>query len=113
MGLMQRGLRTYKGVFMVTIFEGAHISAACLSGDVVMSEMSDATWSRWIGYWSSIGIIVAGIALVSYASTDAEMAVRTPPSVLVSVHAISRVGSSTRSGNSGNSPSSVHTAVLS
>merc|ERR1719230_2440558 len=37
---MRKGLGEYKGVFMVTIFEGAHITAACLSGCVVMAEMS-------------------------------------------------------------------------
>jgi len=39
---MRKGLGEYKGVFMVTIFEGAHISAACLSGCVVMEEMAGA-----------------------------------------------------------------------
>merc|ERR1712110_150138 len=58
---------------MVTIFEGAHISAACLSGDIVMGEMSHASWWDWIFYWASVGLIIGGIALVCHASHDAEL----------------------------------------
>jgi len=66
--VMRKGLAEYKGVFMVTIFEGAHITAACLSGCVVMSELEGAPWWRFICYWCAVGVIVSGILLVNRAA---------------------------------------------
>jgi len=71
---MRKGLGEYKGVFMVTIFEGAHITAACLSGCVVMSEMSGAPWWRYLCYWASVGTIIAGMLFINTAAADAELA---------------------------------------
>jgi len=70
---MRKGLGEYKGVFMVTIFEGAHISAACLSGCVVMSEMSGAPWWRYVCYWSSVSLILAGMCFINTAAADAKI----------------------------------------
>merc|ERR1719387_1845091 len=70
---MRKGLGEYKGVFMVTIFEGAHISAACLSGCVVMSEMSGAVWWRYVSYWASVLLIVAGMLAINTAAADSKM----------------------------------------
>jgi hypothetical protein len=70
---MRKGLGEYKGVFMVTIFEGAHITAACLSGCVVMSEMGGAPWWRYVCYWASVGMIVAGMLSINAAAADAQM----------------------------------------
>lgn len=75
---MQRGLREYKGVFMVTIFEGSHIFTACLSGDVVLCEMAHAAWSQYVLYWLSVSLIVCGIVLMNWSSHDSEM----PSSIL-------------------------------
>mmetsp|Transcript_45938 Transcript_45938/g.139260 ORF Transcript_45938/g.139260 Transcript_45938/m.139260 type:complete len:334 (-) Transcript_45938:10-1011(-) len=65
---MRKGLAEYKGVFMVTIFEGAHITAACLSGCVVMSELKGCPWWRFCAYWSAVGLIVCGILIVNRAA---------------------------------------------
>jgi small basic protein len=70
---MQRGLVEYKGVYMVTVFEGAHIAAACLSGFVVMEEMSKATWAQLFTYWLGFAGIVAGILIMNASSGDAQM----------------------------------------
>jgi len=70
---MRKGLGEYKGVFMVTIFEGAHISAACLSGCVVMAEMSGAVWWRYICYWASVMIIIAGMLSINTAAAQSQM----------------------------------------
>mmetsp|Transcript_121774 Transcript_121774/g.315983 ORF Transcript_121774/g.315983 Transcript_121774/m.315983 type:complete len:417 (+) Transcript_121774:110-1360(+) len=70
---MRKGLGEYKGVFMVTIFEGAHISAACLSGCVVMEEMVGAKPWRYIMYWLSVGGIVAGMLVINKAAADAQI----------------------------------------
>mmetsp|Transcript_97457 Transcript_97457/g.281198 ORF Transcript_97457/g.281198 Transcript_97457/m.281198 type:complete len:384 (-) Transcript_97457:126-1277(-) len=71
--VMRRGLGEYKGVFMVTIFEGAHISAACLSGCVVMEEMRHAPWWQYILYWISIGVILSGMVLINTSATDSKL----------------------------------------
>lgn len=68
---MRKGLGEYKGVFMVTIFEGAHISAACLSGCVVMEEMVGAPVWQYIMYWLSVLAIVLGMLVINMAATDA------------------------------------------
>mmetsp|Transcript_32322 Transcript_32322/g.68856 ORF Transcript_32322/g.68856 Transcript_32322/m.68856 type:complete len:482 (+) Transcript_32322:68-1513(+) len=70
---MRRGLGEYKGVFMVTIFEGAHITAACLSGCVVMSEMAHAPWWQYCGYWASVLGLVAGMLLINTAAQESEI----------------------------------------
>eukprot|EP00933_Yihiella_yeosuensis_P019869 TRINITY_DN16025_c0_g2_i1.p1 TRINITY_DN16025_c0_g2~~TRINITY_DN16025_c0_g2_i1.p1 ORF type:complete len:406 (-),score=66.26 TRINITY_DN16025_c0_g2_i1:205-1326(-) len=70
---MRKGLGEYKGVFMVTIFEGAHISAACLSGCVVMEEMVGAPFWRYILYWCSVGCIVCGMLFINMAAAEAQI----------------------------------------
>merc|ERR1719410_2940064 len=70
---MRKGLGEYKGVFMVTIFEGAHISAGCLSGCVVMEEMAGAPWWRYFMYWSSVVLIIAGMLVINKKSADARI----------------------------------------
>mmetsp|Transcript_55098 Transcript_55098/g.159997 ORF Transcript_55098/g.159997 Transcript_55098/m.159997 type:complete len:166 (+) Transcript_55098:217-714(+) len=71
---MQKGLGEYKGVFMVTIFEGAHITTACLSGCVVLEEMGDSTWPMFLCYWAAVGLIIAGILLINTASAESKLA---------------------------------------
>jgi len=71
---MRRGLSEYKGVFMVTIFEGAHITAACLSGCVVMQELAHAPWWQYVLYWVSVLTIVAGMLVINTAAVDATLA---------------------------------------
>merc|ERR1719271_93677 len=70
---MRKGLGEYKGVFMVTIFEGAHISAACLSGCVVMEEMAGAPWWRYILYWMSVATIIVGLLVINLQAAEAQM----------------------------------------
>mmetsp|Transcript_22078 Transcript_22078/g.61872 ORF Transcript_22078/g.61872 Transcript_22078/m.61872 type:complete len:391 (+) Transcript_22078:65-1237(+) len=70
---MRKGLGEYKGVFMVTIFEGAHITAACLSGCVVMEEMAHAAWWQYSLYWVSVLVLVAGMLLINTAATDSQL----------------------------------------
>mmetsp|Transcript_36371 Transcript_36371/g.103486 ORF Transcript_36371/g.103486 Transcript_36371/m.103486 type:complete len:412 (+) Transcript_36371:119-1354(+) len=70
---MRKGLGEYKGVFMVTIFEGAHISAACLSGCVVMEEMVGAPFWQYIAYWGSVSCIVGGMLVINLAAAEAQI----------------------------------------
>jgi len=71
---MRKGLGEYKGIFMVTIFEGAHITAACLSGCVVMEEMAHAPWWQYVLYWMSVSMIVGGMVLMNTTSADSKLA---------------------------------------
>merc|ERR1719229_1242593 len=75
---MRKGLAEYKGVFMVTIFEGAHITAACLSGCVVMSEMANASWSQFVAYWLSVAVILSGMQLFQRSKASYEIESPTP-----------------------------------
>lgn len=72
--LMRKGLAEYKGVFMVTIFQGAHIAAACLSGCVVMEEMSGATWHSYLLYWFGVLLILGGLLTINTVAVDAQLA---------------------------------------
>lgn len=67
---MRHGLGEYKGVFMVTIFEGAHITAACLSGCVVMNEMAHAPWWRYCLYWLAVATLVSGMVVINTAAKE-------------------------------------------
>jgi len=70
---MRKGLGEYKGVFMVTIFEGAHISAACLSGCVVMEELAGYPWWQYILYWLSVLMIIGGMVVMNFAANSAQI----------------------------------------
>lgn len=70
---MRRGLGEYKGIYMVTIFEGAHITCACFSGCVVMEEMAGAPWWRYALYWSSVCLIVLGMLVINVAAADSQI----------------------------------------
>jgi len=70
---MREGLGEYKGVFMVTIFEGAHISAGCLSGCIVMEEMAGAPWWRYILYWVGVTVIILGMLIISETTAEARL----------------------------------------
>lgn len=71
--LMTKGLQQHKGVFMVTIFEGSHISAACISGAIVMSELRHSCWRDYIFYWMGVGLIISGMLVINASALD-EMA---------------------------------------
>mmetsp|Transcript_112954 Transcript_112954/g.319602 ORF Transcript_112954/g.319602 Transcript_112954/m.319602 type:complete len:404 (-) Transcript_112954:171-1382(-) len=70
---MRKGLGEYKGIFMVTIFEGAHITAACLSGCVVMEELAHAPWWQYSLYWLSVLTLVGGMLLINTAAKEAQL----------------------------------------
>merc|ERR1719262_1748764 len=68
---MRQGLGEYKGVFMVTIFEGAHITAACFSGCVVMEELVGYPWWQYLCYWGSVATIICGMLVMNIAANSA------------------------------------------
>lgn len=70
---MRKGLGEYKGVFMVTIFEGAHITAACVSGCLVMSEMDGTPWWQYVLYWCSVATIILGMLIINTAAPAAKL----------------------------------------
>mmetsp|Transcript_4561 Transcript_4561/g.11016 ORF Transcript_4561/g.11016 Transcript_4561/m.11016 type:complete len:347 (-) Transcript_4561:113-1153(-) len=70
---LRRGLAEYKGVFMVTIFEGAHVIAACLSGSIVMRELVGLKWTSFVGYWLSVSLIVLGIVAINRNAGEAQL----------------------------------------
>lgn len=70
---MKKGLAEYKGVFMVTTYEGVHITVACLSGCVVMEEMSGAPWSSVVKYWCGVGLIVSGLLAINTTAKTARL----------------------------------------
>ncbi|CAK0814606.1 unnamed protein product, partial [Prorocentrum cordatum] len=47
---MSRALQEFEALFIVTIFEGCHITVACVSGDVVNQDMKHADWWRYCFY---------------------------------------------------------------
>lgn len=77
---MQRGLRSFKGVYMVTILDGVKISCGCISGDIVLGELQYDSWKQWASYWSSVGAIISGIVLINYASKEVELQRDSPSS---------------------------------
>lgn len=95
---MRKGLGEYKGVFMVTIFEGAHITAACLSGCVVMSEMSGAPWWRYLCYWASVAAIIGGMLFINTAAAEAELSHQR--SVHIAQHFVGEEGMGLKEGQS-------------
>jgi len=70
--LMTKALKDYtqNQVFIVTIFSGTHFSTACISGQVVLREMADVGWYRYLGYWTSILVIIAGLFTIQRTFQD-------------------------------------------
>lgn len=59
---LQVGLQEYQALFMVPLFEGCHIFTACISGQVVNKDLRHAEWWRYVAYWASVLMIVAGLS---------------------------------------------------
>jgi len=70
---LRKGLAEFKGVFMVTIFEGAHVVAACMSGSIVMMELEGLAWMNFFGYWVSVALIVMGIVVINRNAGEAQI----------------------------------------
>jgi len=68
------GLQEFKGVFLITIFEGAHMTTACLSGTFVMSELAGASAWNIVLYWFSVCLIIMGIAVTNCAANGEDEA---------------------------------------
>jgi len=60
--LLQLGLQENKALFIVPLFEGCHILTACISGQVVNKDLRHAEWWRYVAYWASVLMIVAGLS---------------------------------------------------
>lgn len=59
---MQRGLQEYQALFMIPLFEGCHITIACISGQLVNKDLRHAEWWRYVAYWASVLMIIAGLS---------------------------------------------------
>jgi len=59
---MQLGLEEYQALFMVPLFEGCHITTACISGQLVNKDLRHAEWWRYVAYWASVLTIIAGLS---------------------------------------------------
>merc|ERR1712187_208810 len=62
--LMTKGLQEYEALFMVTLFEGCHITVACISGQAVLRELDMLAWPRYSAYCFSVIIILIGLVVI-------------------------------------------------
>mmetsp|Transcript_81275 Transcript_81275/g.159540 ORF Transcript_81275/g.159540 Transcript_81275/m.159540 type:complete len:319 (+) Transcript_81275:92-1048(+) len=70
---MKWGLREFTAIYMITIIQGAHISAVSLSGCLIMQEMADTSWVQYLRYGFSVCFIIAGIVLINQSVGDATL----------------------------------------
>lgn len=62
--LMMKGLQEYEALFMVTLFEGCHITVACISGHAVLRELDMLSWPRYSAYCFCVLLILFGLAII-------------------------------------------------
>jgi len=62
---MTQAMEQYNALFVGAVFEGTLITAACISGCVVFSELDGLPWWKVLLYWVAVMSIVVGIVVVS------------------------------------------------
>lgn len=62
---LDKAMREYEALFMGAVFEGSLILSASVSGFVVFDEWSTMSTAQIAGYWTSLGLIIAGIHMVA------------------------------------------------
>jgi len=72
--LMTRGLEEYEALFMVTVFEGAHICTASITSIWVLQEMRESPWPEFLSYLACVALIVAGLTVIQGAAVADEKA---------------------------------------
>jgi hypothetical protein len=65
--LMVTALQEYEALFMVTVFGGANIIMACISGAVVLREMDGVDETQNMQYWASVFLILCGLFAINTA----------------------------------------------
>lgn len=63
---LTKAMREYEALFMGAVFEGTLITAACVSGVVVFSELEYLQVWEIILYWTAVLGVIAGIFTVAY-----------------------------------------------
>jgi len=71
---MTKGLQEYEALFMVTLFEGCHITVACVSGAWVLKEMDHEAPERAAMYWACVLLIVAGLLIIQTTTSGSSAA---------------------------------------
>mmetsp|Transcript_122724 Transcript_122724/g.192645 ORF Transcript_122724/g.192645 Transcript_122724/m.192645 type:complete len:413 (-) Transcript_122724:110-1348(-) len=69
--LMVTAMEEYEALFMVTVFGGANIVMACISGAVVLCEMDDVDAAQTYQYWASVFLIICGLVAINTAEVHA------------------------------------------
>merc|ERR1719436_1728314 len=65
---MTMALQEYEALFVVTLFEGCHITVACITGAWVLGEMDGEAPMRRSFYWFCISVIGVGLLVIQSAA---------------------------------------------
>eukprot|EP00428_Durinskia_dybowskii_P020097 CAMPEP_0170213904 /NCGR_PEP_ID=MMETSP0116_2-20130129/6578_1 /TAXON_ID=400756 /ORGANISM="Durinskia baltica, Strain CSIRO CS-38" /LENGTH=279 /DNA_ID=CAMNT_0010464459 /DNA_START=353 /DNA_END=1190 /DNA_ORIENTATION=- len=69
---MTKALQEYEAIFVVTLFEGSHITVACVSGTWVLGELDGQPTAQSIVYFVCVLIIVAGLLVIQSTAAGAD-----------------------------------------
>jgi hypothetical protein len=62
--LMNMALRDYDTLLVVPLYSAALILTGSISGGVYFIEFDGLSTARWVGYWSGLGAVLAGVVIV-------------------------------------------------
>ncbi|OLQ11009.1 hypothetical protein AK812_SmicGene5206 [Symbiodinium microadriaticum] len=67
---MQRALRKYEALFIVTVFQGSSILTNSLSAVIVLRELDGEPWWKLLGYFFCIGGMIVGMLVLTFGEED-------------------------------------------
>ncbi|CAE7641986.1 tas [Symbiodinium sp. CCMP2592] len=67
---MQRAMRKYEALFVVTVFQGSSILTNSLSAVIVLREMDGEPWWTFVGYFLCIGGMIVGMLVLTRGEED-------------------------------------------
>lgn len=67
--ILNMGLVDYEAMFIVPVFVGAAMCAACFSAAVLLRETESLDNFRFAAYWSGILLVVSGLVVLTFDST--------------------------------------------
>ncbi|CAE7243991.1 unnamed protein product [Symbiodinium sp. CCMP2456] len=67
---MQRAMRKYEALFIVTVFQGSSILTNSLSAVIVLRELDGEPWWKLAGYFLCIGGMIMGMLVLTLGEED-------------------------------------------
>ena len=62
--LLAVSLQGYEALSMITLYQALFVLSGTISGNIVMNEKANQSWSRLSAYWTSVAIVLGGLYIL-------------------------------------------------